>query len=458
MQPPSKVKVKTAVGSGSTPAHTPGHGGPTDPSHDENLRRGIIHTEISRGTAIGIVSFFLVLIAAVPIGQAVMEKARGEETMLLDIFSRAPTRENLKAFEDDLDKASYAKDFVQPRMQALLTGLGRVGNKKAVVGRQGWLYYKPGITYVGGPGFLEPDIIAMKIKAALDEGEPAGHPDPRPAIFAFADALAKRDIKLILFPVPDKAMLQPVQLHGRGARASVLDVPRNPSWPAFVAEMRGHGVTVFDPAPAALRQDEAPRFLLQDTHWTPEWMDAVARQLAGLIARTAALAPAAGQTRATTRKAVPLPVTRVGDVVDMLKLPDGQTIFAPQAITVGQVQDAGGAPWEPNPKADVLLLGDSFTNVFSLDSMGWGTSAGLGAHLSLALARDVDVIAQNDSGAFATRQALARELGSGEDRLAGKRVVVWEFASRELAVGDWKPIDWSAATVATTGTGASGAH
>jgi len=23
--------------------------------------------------------------------------------------------------------------------------------------------------------------------------------------------------------------------------------------------------------------------------------------------------------------------------------------------------------------------------------------------------------------------------------------VIWEFASRELAVGNWKPLDWSAA-------------
>jgi alginate O-acetyltransferase complex protein AlgJ len=96
-------------------------------------------------------------------------------------------------------------------------------------------------------------------------------------------------------------------------------------------------------------------------------------------------------------------------------------------------------------------MGDSFTNVFSLDSMGWGTAAGFGPHLALALGRDIDVIAQNDSGAFATRQALAREIAGGEDRLAGKKVVVWEFASRELAVGDWKPIDWNALT-------APGAH
>jgi alginate O-acetyltransferase complex protein AlgJ len=64
--------------------------------------------------------------------------------------------------------------------------------------------------------------------------------------------------------------------------------------------------------------------------------------------------------------------------------------------------------------------------------------------LALALGRPLDVIAQNDSGAFATRQALARELNAGQDRLAGKRVVIWEFASRELSVGDWIPLDFPA--------------
>jgi alginate O-acetyltransferase complex protein AlgJ len=125
-----------------------------------------------------------------------------------------------------------------------------------------------------------------------------------------------------------------------------------------------------------------------------------------------------------------------------LKLPEEQALFLPQSVLVQQVQDETGKPWEPDPNADVLLLGDSFTNVFSLEGMGWGAASGLAPHLSLALGRPVDVIAQNDSGAFATRQALARELAGGIDRLAGKRVVVWEFASRELSVGDWKSMAW----------------
>ena len=54
------------------------------------------------------------------------------------------------------------------------------------------------------------------------------------------------------------------------------------------------------------------------------------------------------------------------------------------------------------------------------------------------------MIAQNDAGAHATRQLLYNTLAGGEDRLAGKTVVVWELASRELAVGDFKPVDWAA--------------
>jgi alginate O-acetyltransferase complex protein AlgJ len=415
-------------------------GGPTDPSHDERLRRGIIDTEISRGVARGLAVVFVVGIFAVPVAQEALQRARGDDSVLPELFRHAPTRQSLRQFEDDLEQASYAKDWVQPRVQALLSRFGRVGNKKAVVGRDGWLYYKPGVDFVGGPGFLAPGTIEGRERAAREAGGPEIAADPRPAILAFANALAARGIALVLFPVPDKAMLEPRQLHGRGPAGGARAVPRNPSWRAFVDELQAAGVTVFDPAPGALAAGEPPRFLVQDTHWTPEWMRAVAGDLARVVARDGRLPALAAPPR---WREVERPVARVGDIVDMLKLPEGQTVFAPQAVTTRAVVDGAGSDWEPDEKADVLLLGDSFTNVYSLDAMGWGTAAGLAPHLALALGRPVDVIAQNDSGAFATRQALARELASGADRLAGKRVVVWELASRELLVGDWKEIAWA---------------
>src|SRR5205085_12556730 len=47
----------------------------------------------------------------------------------------------------------------------------------------------------------------------------------------------------------------------------------------------------------------------------------------------------------------------------------------------------------------------------------------------------------NSDGAVATREILGRELARGRDRLAGKKLVIWEFAARELAFGDWKMLD-----------------
>jgi alginate O-acetyltransferase complex protein AlgJ len=73
--------------------------------------------------------------------------------------------------------------------------------------------------------------------------------------------------------------------------------------------------------------------------------------------------------------------------------------------------------------------------------MGWGEGAGFIEQLSFALQRPLDRISRNDNGAFAMREILAGELARGRDRLAGKRLVIYQFAIRELAVGNWKRID-----------------
>jgi SGNH hydrolase-like domain, acetyltransferase AlgX len=414
----------------------PHAGGPTDPSHDEDLRRGILHTEVARPVAWLLVVGFVLAIFALPLSQIYLEKRADEESPLLDLFRRAPSAANLHQLEHDLEEAAYAKAFIQPRLQLLLSRFGRVGNKRAVVGRAGWLYYAPGVLHVAGPGFLDANLMRSREKAALDASEPAISADPRPAIFEFQRALLQRGIRLVVVPLPDKASIEPAPLLGNGAHEVR---PDNPDFARFVAELRSHGVAVFDARAALPQAPAAPVYLRQDTHWTPAFMEQVAARLGRYVNDLGVLTPPANLLELHT---VPQPATRVGDIVDMLKLPEDQTQFLPQTVTVHQVQDAQGNPWEADPHGDVLLLGDSFSNIFSLEGMGWGAAAGLGPQLSLALGRPLDVIAQNDSGAFATRQALARELAAGNDRLAGKRVVIWEFASRELSVGDWKHLDW----------------
>ena len=97
----------------------------------------------------------------------------------------------------------------------------------------------------------------------------------------------------------------------------------------------------------------------------------------------------------------------------------------------------GWSAWRPDPAAPLLLLGDSFTNVFSLAEMGWGEEGGFAETLSQSLGFSIDRIARNADGAFASRRELQQDPG----RLEGKSVVVWQFAARELSLGDWKVLD-----------------
>ncbi len=130
-----------------------------------------------------------------------------------------------------------------------------------------------------------------------------------------------------------------------------------------------------------------------------------------------------------------------GDLLRMLRLAEGSSIYSSETITMRQVLTPAGEFWQPDRKGPVLLLGDSFTNIYSSPGLGLGSGGGLAEHLSARLQRPVDLLARNDDGAFSSREMLAAELRHGRDRLAGKRVVIWEFSERELSLGDWKETD-----------------
>ena len=129
-----------------------------------------------------------------------------------------------------------------------------------------------------------------------------------------------------------------------------------------------------------------------------------------------------------------------GDSVDMLNVKNKATHFESQAIAIEQVLEDNFL-FKPSLQADILFLGDSYSNIYSLEGMNWGSAAGLSEHISYNMRKPIDRIIMNDAGAYATRLALSNELKRGRNRLAGKKVVIWEFAARELSVGDWKLLD-----------------
>jgi alginate O-acetyltransferase complex protein AlgJ len=342
----------------------------------------------------------------------------------------APNRvllDRLGAFQQTLDDRTWISAVSRSPVQAFLCRLG-AGNEKAMLGRDGWLYYESAVTAVTGPRFLDGAVRLRRERAGVNA-------DPVRAIVAFRDQLRERGIELVVVPAPSKVSIHPEGLASSRQKGPVL----NPSFSDLLALLAEAGVTVYDPAPMlAARVGTGPQYLKTDTHWRPDAMRATAEGLAVFLTCERGLTVRKNPGSFVRQSSA---VTNIGDIAAMLGLPAGQRLIAPEIVTVQPVLRADGSPWAPDPRAEILLLGDSFSNVYSLREMGWGGAAGFAEQLAFELQQPVDRIVRNDSGSYATREMLAHELARGADRLAGKKVVVWQFAARELAHGDWKPVN-----------------
>ncbi|MCB9878274.1 MAG: hypothetical protein H6835_11810 [Planctomycetes bacterium] len=399
---------------------------PAPPTREEVAMVELGQTTVGRPTAIAAVVLLLLTIVVVPLLQLVHELRAGNVPHVVNVFTSAPSERNFHEFERTLEDESQLGQLLLPPVQALLSRVG-CGNEQAYLAPDGWLFYRPGFDYVTGRGFLEPEVLKRRRLGGRSWEQPP-QPDPLPAILQFRDQLRARGVELVLMPTTVKAQLDPTGTVARDALPL-----QNPSWPRLAGDLQEHGVRVFDPTQLLAAQPEP--FLKTDTHWTAAAMRAVAQQLAKTLQPLLPDAPDAGY-RSEARD-----VEHLGDIAIMLRLPDDQTQFAPEHQRVEAVLQADGTPWQPSTTADVLLLGDSFSNIYSLPSMGFGEGAGLVESLSLAMQRPVDRITINDAGAAQTRRSLRDELRAGRDRLAGKRVVVWQFAMREFAVGDWQLLE-----------------
>jgi len=414
------------------------------------------HTEMSPRLAVAMTVLFLAVIFLYPLFQFAVEMARGvppvalrgaaeiarhtkDEAARLDSYDKAVSFNgkllaDIQDYEKSLEETSLLREYLLPPAQGFVSETFKLGNEKAYVGKDGWLFYRSEVEYLSNLGFLSPDAL-RKRKAANVQG------DPIKAILDFQRQLADRGVALVVVPVSGKAMIYPDRLSGAFTEA---DIPlQNPSFPRLVTNLRSMGVLVFDPAPilAGLRKSGIDAFLLADTHWTPRGMAVTAAALAAFL-REHGLAT--GPENAY--QLAPKEISGRGDIAAMLRSHIAERGYPAQNVTVEQVLD-GTALLRPKHDAQLLLLGDSFSNIFSLDNMGWGEAAGFPERLAYELRRPIDAIVRNDAGSHATRELLAADLKKGRDRLAGKKVVVWEFAARELADGDWRLVDMALGTV-----------
>jgi hypothetical protein len=358
-----------------------------------------------------LVLVFVAVIVSVPLLQLAVELRQGGGVRAFELFQQHPTSANLRAYEHNLEDASVVARALRPLFQfAQFTWL-RDGGEKALVGRDGWLFYKPGFD----------DMVTR--------GNPmTATNDPVAAIVAFRDALAARGIQLLVVPAPNKESIYPDRLSARVPKGQVVVSPAARDLLARLGAAKVECVDLFAVFAAARTNGAAtnatPLYLKQDSHWSPA---AVALAAQAVAQRLKELGWAKPGTLAYRERATP--VQRLGDVLRMLQSTPIERVSVPESVPCVQiVRDEGGQPYEDDPQSEVLILGDSFLRIYQQDEPG---GAGFIAHLARELRQPLTSVVNDGGASTLVRQELHRRPAL----LQNKRLAVWEFVERDIRLG-----------------------
>lgn len=395
---------------------------------------------LGHGLSWALTFVFLLICTLAPFWRNVRELFRGPNgwTPIVELFRYDPNPENtlyqhLRAAESQIEDAPYT---AAPRrwLQWSLTAGLREGNRKAAIGRDGWLYFRPAIDAITGYGPLkpEPDTVAKDPNREPWSG-------PLDAILKFNDQVNGYGAELILVPIPVKPMIYPENLAGSAADHPI----RHRDAAAFYDQLKARGVEVLDLADAmrtmkAADAMEGPVFLKQDTHWTPRGMRASAKFVAdALKTRPWWKEAAASADPARFSAAAPIELASEGDLVEKLDLPESAPVFPGESATVTPIADAKnpGGMSVFDTASPLALLGDSFANIYHQESMKWGTNAGFAETLSLELGLPLDTIAQNGQASTGVRKTLATRPGAVA-LMKKKKAVLWAIAERDLFLSE----------------------
>jgi len=365
------------------------------------------------GASIFVTVGFLAVIFSAGLTQVVVEARRGEWPQAFTLLTQKPTVANLRAYEQNLEETSVVAKYLRSWAQYAQFAWLHDGGEKALVGREGWLFYKPGVQC------LTDRPRAQKTTSTAAEAVRA--------IVDFRNQLAARGIRLVVAPAPNKESVYPEKLTRRAAH---LRRARGVESQAMLDGLKAANVEVVDlfevfaEAKAALPASSPPLYLAQDSHWSPAGLELAAQTVALRILMRGWIKP--GSVAYELR---PSPVERVGDILRMLQVPRLERTFVPEIIPCVQiVRRETGQPYRDDVHADILVLGDSFLRIYEKDEPG---AAGFIAHLAKELKQPVASIVNDGGASTLVRQELFRRPALLKD----KKLVIWEFVERDIRFG-----------------------
>ncbi len=307
---------------------------------------------------------------------------------------------------------------VLDRMAALAHEADREG-RAVVEGKSGWLYLVSELRHLAAGRFWG-EASATVGRAARPDAR-----DPLPAILDFNRALQEKGVKLILVPVPAKAVIYPEFLPGPSAPAGGERPDRQHR--EFYSLLRTKGVEVLDLTDqfrSGPEPERGPLYCRRDSHWSGTGCVRAAEILAGAVRPL--LSGSGGRTYPVAWKEIEIE----GDLGRMLAGAGGPR----ETIAVRQVEGE-----TIDPSSPVLVLGDSHALVFHAGGDMHARGAGLADQLARELGRPVELIGVRGSGATPARINLFRRAQADPGYWSSRRAVVWVFSAREFTESDgWR--------------------
>lgn len=300
-------------------------------------------------------------------------------------------------------------------------GRGRLAaeaGQMAYVGENGFLFLGAELRHIGKAKFWGSEAVRAS------EASQADAADPFPVLVDFHRKLEAEGVRLILVPMPPKAVIYPDALVPESPYDERFDLFHQ----MFYRELRAAGVEVLDLTDAflAARQEEGePLYCLQDTHWSGR----------GLRMAAAAIAEAIGEADWRNTESFESSETTVeiaGDLWSSLADP-----ALPRESVALRVVNAG-----TDTESPVLLLGDSHTLVFHSGSDMHARDAGLPGNLAMELGRSVELIGVRGSGSTSARLTLYRRAARDAEYWDRKQVVVYCLTARDFteSIDGWREL------------------
>jgi hypothetical protein len=269
-------------------------------------------------------------------------------------------------------RTNLAAVTMRSGMQWLLTHALSEGNRTVHLGREGWLFDQREIDRLVHAKRDETSLHAGLIKLAAD--------------------LKAQEVQLMLVTIPSRAALYPEQIRS----GNYLGPVRLPDETAKLEELKAAGVDVMDMTDALWEFREKEQiFFIQDSHWTPEAMKAVALAVNKQVREKF---PRLASTETPIINATILEHQDAGDLARQLDPRHAANLLGHEEADLISIQGV-----EPSTKSPVVLHGGELMRVFDDAKLSFGGGdkdprAGFATQLGMLLGKPLDVRGMPQAG------------------------------------------------------------